>query len=360
MQILFKKSMNKIQATYSFSKPFELELGGTLPELQIAYTTLGKKNENSNNIIWICHALTANSDPSDWWSGLVGTGKIFDPDKHYIVCANILGSCYGTSGPLSINKITGKPYYSTFPTITVRDIVNAHELLRKHLSINKINTVIGGSLGGHQILEWAIINPDLFDNIIPIACSAKASSWAVAFNESQRMALLADQTWGQESADAAKKGLAAARSIALLSYRNYKTYKLSQIDHDPDIAEGHKATSYQNYQGHKLVNRFNAYSYYTLTKVLDSQNVGRNRGGVEKALEKIKANTLIIGINSDLIFPAQENMFIAENIKNARYVDIDSLYGHDGFLVEYQIIEQIIRGHFLRFFKPVNEKMLVN
>ena len=247
-------SLNK----YSYTKPFKLESGKVLPQIELAYTTLGKLNSTGDNVIWITHALTANSDPEEWWNGLVGKGKYFNPEKYFIVCANVLGSAYGSTGPLSINPDTGNKYYHDFPQLTIRDIVNGFELLKNHLKINKIHTLLGGSLGGQQALEWSIINPNLIENLFLIATNAKHSPWGIAFNESQRLAIKADRSWFSYSDDAGLKGLKAARSFALLSYRNYNTYQATQED-NREVVDDFKAASYQNYQGEKLVNRFNAF-----------------------------------------------------------------------------------------------------
>jgi homoserine O-acetyltransferase len=218
--------------TITSKTPFPLDLGGVLPELTIGYHTHGQLNESKNNVIWICHALTANSDPMEWWPGLVGPGKLFDPEKHFIVCANMLGSCYGTTGPLSINPATGSPWYLDFPKITIRDMVAAHEILRQHLGIDKIHTAIGGSIGGHQAMEWAISRPALFENLVLLATNAVITPWAIAFNHSQRLAIEADPTFHQGIPDGGSSGLRAARSIALLSYRNRQTYNRTQQETD--------------------------------------------------------------------------------------------------------------------------------
>lgn len=329
---------------YTSSQPFSLELGGELAQLTIAYHTFGQLNAAADNVVWVCHALTANSDVSDWWNGLVGGGKLFDTTQYYIVCANILGSCYGSTHPLSENPITGKPYFHTFPQLTIRDLVNAHDILRKHLKISKIQTLIGGSLGGQQAVEWAIINPEVTEKLILIASNAAHSAWGIAFNETQRMAIEADSTWQKNCADAGLKGLKAARAVALLSYRNYQTYRQSQSD-DSDISpsEELKAATYQRYQGQKLVARFDAFSYYRLSQVMDSHNVGRGRGGLVNALQQIKAATLVISIKSDILFPPTEQKFLVRNIADAQYVEIDSLYGHDGFLLENEKLTVCVR-----------------
>ena len=326
---------------YKFS--FPLELGDELAGLRLAYTTQGTRNAEGSNVVWICHALTGNADPSDWWSGLVGPGKYYDPTRYVIVCANVLGGCYGSTGPLSDNPATGKPYFHDFPTLTIRDMVGALDLLRQELDIDQIHTCVGGSLGGQQAVEWAILQPKLIKNLILIATNAVFSPWGIAFNEAQRMALQADPTWAENRADAGQLGLKAARSIALLSYRNYETYAFTQALDNNEQTDQYKAAGYQNYQGEKLVSRFNAYTYWLLTKVMDSHNVGRNRGSILNALGLIEAKTLVVGIHSDVLFPPSEQQFLARHIPDAVYEELESLYGHDGFLVEFKPLAQLIR-----------------
>jgi homoserine O-acetyltransferase len=274
---------------------------------------------------------------------MIGSGKYINPEQHFIVCVNVLGSCYGSTGPLSINSTTGKPFYHTFPAITIRDIVEAMDLLRQELGIDKIHTCIGGSLGGEQALEWSILRPSLIENLILIAVSAVASPWCIAFNEAQRMAIEADPTWTDDRDDAGAMGMKAARAMAMISYRNYDTYGFTQALDNNEQLDGYKAASYQRYQGDKIVDRFNAYTYWTLSKVMDSHNVGRNRGSILNALAQIKARTMVIGIRSDLLFPPSEQQFLARHIPNAVYEEIDSLYGHDGFLIEFRPLATILR-----------------
>ena len=331
---------------FKSTQPFELESGQQLQQLEIGFHTYGKLNKNRDNVVWVCHALTANSDVMDWWKGLFGGNDFFNADEHYIVCANILGSPYGTSNPLSINPVTGQPYYLAFPQVTVRDIVNAHKRLAEHLKIDDVNILIGGSLGGQQAIEWSIMEPDRIKNLILIATNARHSPWGIAFNESQRLALTADRTFYSNSPDGGRKGLKAARSIALLSYRGYKTYTVSQQDDNDNISDDHRASSYQNYQGEKLVNRFNAYSYWYLSKTMDSHNSGRNRNGVEKALSLIKARTLVIGIKSDVLFPVEEQQYLFRHIPKSAFAEFDSFYGHDGFLIETEALTNIITSFF--------------
>lgn len=322
---------------FGYDQKFSLEGGGSLPELEIAYNTFGTLSPSGDNVVWVFHALTANSNPLEWWSGLIGENDLINPKEHFIVCANILGSCYGTTGPDQINPITNEKYGLDFPLITVRDIVNAHKLLKDHLSIKKIELGIGGSMGGQQLLEWAIQEADLFKKICLIATNAKHSAWGIAFNESQRLALEADPTLRYTYDGAGEKGLKAARAIAMLSYRNQTTYASTQTD-DSGKIDHFKASSYQAYQGEKLVKRFSPHAYWYLSKAMDSHDIGRDRASVEGALNRIQAKTLTIGIKSDILFQPAEQQFIASHIAHAEYQEVSSLYGHDGFLIETEAI----------------------
>ncbi|WDF53562.1 homoserine O-acetyltransferase family protein [Mucilaginibacter sp. KACC 22063] len=331
---------------YQHTEEFVLESGQTLSGLEIGFHTYGRLNKHRDNVVWVCHALTANSDVFDWWKGLFGDNNLFNPEDHFIVCANVLGSPYGTTNPLSTNPVTGSPYYLSFPQFTIRDVAKAHQLLADHLGIDQINILIGGSLGGQQAMEWSIDQPDRIKNLILIATNARHSPWGIAFNESQRMAITTDRTFYANKPDGGAKGLKAARSFALLSYRNYKTYNLTQQESADNITDNFRASSYQNYQGEKLVKRFNAYSYWYLTKLMDSHDTGRNRGGVEKALSTIKAKTLVIGIRSDFLFPIEEQQYLFQHIPKAAFAELDSFYGHDGFLIETEALTNIINSFF--------------
>ncbi|MDE5420912.1 homoserine O-acetyltransferase [Ancylomarina sp. DW003] len=323
-----------------------LESGQRLEDITIAYHTYGEYNPEKNNVIWVCHALTANSDVFDWWAGLFGEEDFFNPKEHFIVCANILGSCYGSTGPLSINSKTEQPFYHDFPHLSVRDLTAAHELLRIELGIEKIHTLIGSSLGGMQALEWAYNLNGYLDHLVFLASNAQHSPWGIAFNESQRMAIANDSTWQTSTNEAGLDGMKTARSIALLSYRNYQTYQDTQSETDVDKLDDFKASSYQQYQGVKLANRFNAYSYWELSKIMDSHNIGRGRISKINALNQIKVKTLVIGVESDLLFPIAEQKFIAQHIPGAEYAEINSLYGHDGFLLEQKQLTKVIQSFY--------------
>jgi homoserine O-acetyltransferase len=326
--------------TYIHAGTFELESGGNIPNLQIGYHTFGTYTPASK-VVWVCHALTANSDVSDWWKEIFGEGYYFDKDEYFVICANILGSCYGTTGPLSDDG-TGKPYLMNFPLVTTRDMARAHEVLKKHLGIHFIHLLIGSSLGGQQALEFAITLKENLEQLILIATNAQHSPFGIAFNEAQRMALLADASFEKQVPNGGQKGLAAARSIAMLSYRSYHGYGITQREESDEKTDEFKAASYQRYQGEKLVKRFNAYAYWCLSKSMDSHNIGRNRPSVEMALGEITARTLVVGIRSDLLFPNNEQEFLKDHIPGASIQIMHSDFGHDGFLADAHLLENLI------------------
>lgn len=328
---------------YKYNNPFSLEGGEELASFELAYDTLGTINSDKSNVIWICHALTANSKPQEWWPGLVGDGKVFDPQKHFIICVNMLGSCYGSTNPRSKENETGQPFGAAFPMLTNRDMVRAMDMLRQDLGIERIILGAGGSMGGQQLLEWNIMEPDIFENIFVIGTNAVHSPWGIAFNEAQRMALEADPTLWDPEPDSGKKGLEAARAVAMLSYRNYQAFHQTQQD-KPDKLYNYRASTYMQYQGQKLSKRFDAQSYYYLTRAMDSHNVGRNRGGVEEALSQIKARALVVGIESDYLFPVNEQRRIAKSLKLSHYLEISTPFGHDGFLIEWDLLDDMVRS----------------
>lgn len=338
-----------IEFFYHHDRPFQFEAGGQVKELNVAFHASQLEYDGTRKVIWICHALTANSDAQDWWPQMVGPGKLLDTEKYYVICANMLCSPYGSSGPASpkpSEEILGEePYLFDFPKTTVRDIVRANILVRKHLGINKIDLLIGASIGGFQALEWAVMEPECISRSVFMACSARLSPWMAAWEESQRMALEADGTFRNPPADdplsGGREGLKAARSIALISYRSAEGYNATQAD-EPDFLFAQRACSYQRYQGKKLADRFDAYSYYYLSYSVDSANIGRGRGGVEAALRKITMPCVVIGIDSDRLFPIEEPRYIANHLPKAEFYTISSKFGHDGFLLEYPQLTEIL------------------
>lgn len=325
------------------TSPFVLESGQVLPELHIAYHTYGTLNADRSNVVWVCHALTANSDAAGWWPGLVGPGGAIDPARHFIICANIIGSCYGSSGPLSVNANTGQPWFHSFPAVTIRDMVQAHVLLRAHLGIESIALLAGGSMGGYQVLEWALLEKSRIKKLFLLCTGAAESAWGIAIHTAQRLAIAADDSWQQNTADAGAKGLKAARAIGMLTYRNYQTFVRTQTDPDKEKTDGFRASSYIEYQGEKLVKRFNAQSYWVLSKAMDSHNIARGRQeDAGTLLATLPQPTLLMGITSDILCPSEEQLFLAKHLPNGRYHEIDSSYGHDGFLIEHEKIGAIL------------------
>jgi homoserine O-acetyltransferase/O-succinyltransferase len=331
------------QGLFHHQGKFELESGGYLPGFQLKYSTAGTLNKDRSNVVWVTHALTGSSDVLDWWKVLFDVGGVFDLRKNFVVCANALGGCYGSTGALSINPETGKTFYHSFPLLTHRDVVRSFDLLREHLGFPTIHTLIGGSLGGQQVLEWALLKPDVIGHIVPIACNAWHSPWGIAFNEAQRMAIAADSTWKEDSARAGVEGMKAARAIAMISYRTHTIYNSTQTEKSNEKADDFRASSYQRYQGDKLASRFNAFTYWTFSKAMDNHNIARGRASADVVLKQIRAKTLVVGIESDVLFPFPEQQWLAAKIPEAQLAVLKSDYGHDGFLVEFEQLNSILK-----------------
>ena len=320
-----------------------LEAGGVLENARIVYHTSAEAWDGKP-VIWVCHALTANSDPQDWWPEMVGPGKGIDTDANFVVCVNMLGSPYGSEGPATVNPKTGKLWLLDFPKVTVRDMIKASIEVRKSLGINSIDLIVGSSIGGFQAMEWAVTEPSIFKRCLFMATAPRISPYFTAMNEAQRMAIEADPTFrAAEDLSGGAAGLKCARAQGLISYRSYEGYDLTQREDDPDTLFAGRAASYERYQGEKLVRRnFDAYSYYILTYALDSHNIGRGRGGVAKALSSIRAEVTVVAIDSDNLFPARESSVWSKLIPRAEYIEIPSRFGHDGFLLETERLTAIL------------------
>lgn len=308
---------------------FLLESGESIEGFTQAYQTFGNLNKEKNNVVWVFHGLTANSKVFDWWPGLFGTNDLFNEEEHFVICANALGSPYGSSAPVD----------ELFPFFTIRDVVKAQVELAEFLGIKKIKVAIGGSFGGSQALEFGYSFTGEIEKLILIACSARETAWGIAIHESQRLAMKADPTFG--SCEGGKEGLKAARAIGMLTYRTSQSLIQQQTDH-PDKIKDFKASSYIRYQGDKFQKRFNSICYYYLTQCLDSHNIGRNRGGEEKALYHINIPSLVIGIDTDALIPNQLQKHLVQHLKNAEYKEVQSSFGHDGFLIETKQLKQHI------------------
>jgi len=290
---------------------------------------------------------SGNSKLTTWWGNLLGDGKVFDTSKYFIICANVLGSCYGSSGPNSINPTTNTLYGNTFPDVTIRDTVSLHmEMLKQSLHVNKVHCVIGGSMGGMQALEWAIIGGDYVKAAVVIGCGAEHSAWQIAIGEAQRQAIYADTKWNNgdiDMSDPPLKGLSVARQIAMISYRTAIGYH-NKFSREKDEKGVWQVKKYLEYQGLKFLDRFDAVSYVKITEQMDSHDVGRGRGGLDPALGSIHPSTrvLVMGIDSDVLYPLTEQLHLASKIANAEFRVINSVDGHDGFLLEQQQVAKHI------------------
>lgn len=326
-------------------EPFRLECGAVLPRIEVAYNTFGRLNSRRDNAIWVCHALTADSDVRHWWGEAMLAGRFLDPERHFIVCANMLGSPYGSTSAKSIDPTTGRCYGLEFPLVTVRDIVRSQMMLADALGLCSAKMIVGSSIGGFQAMEWLVMAPSFARSAVLISSAAKASAWLIAFNEAQRMALECDATFTEvEREESGACGLATARAIAMLSYRGGQAYNLTQSE-PAERLEGFRAASYQRYQGRKLAARFDARCYHSLTRTVDTHDIGRQRGGVGAALRRIDVPVTCVAVSSDILFPVAEVETLARTIPHGSFHCIDSDFGHDGFLVENEKLNQIINTH---------------
>ncbi|MCF8262222.1 MAG: homoserine O-acetyltransferase [Melioribacteraceae bacterium] len=358
-------------------RSFKLENGEELRNVNIAYQSYGELNSDGTNVILICHALSGNahaagvlekeeSDPYSkfdllksyskmfsnspgWWDPLIGPGKVFDTEKYFVVCTNILGSCYGTTGPTSFKNDSQDSYASDFPHVTVRDMVELQKVLIDKLGIKKIVTAAGGSLGGMQVLEWAIMYPEIIQSIIPIATAVKHSPWAISFNHTGREAIKADPIWNKgRYSSQPENGLAVARRLAMISYRSFPSFgerfgrNISKFYDEFLKRSKYDIESYLDYQGQKLVNRFDANSYISITNTLDTHDITRGRGELEGVLGSIKIPTLGIGISTDILYPPSEQKEFLNMIPDSIYKEIESIHGHDAFLIEFDQLTAMI------------------
>lgn len=343
-----------------------LELGGSIPDVTIAYETFGTLNAARSNAVLVLHALTGDSHVSGpageghptagWWDELVGPDKPIDTNIWFVVCPNVLGGCQGTTGPSTLHP-DGDVWGSRFPVITIRDQVTAEMQLADTLGIAQFACVVGGSMGGMRVLEWGIMAPERMLGIAPIAVSATATADQIGLQTMQINMVKADPQWhgGDYLRDAASygplTGLTLARQLAHWSYRSREEFSLrfsrrAQDGEDP-LRDGRFAvSSYLEYHGAKLARRFDAASYVTLTHAMNTHDVGRGRGGVSKALAQIRADAVVAGIDSDRLYPLEEQHALAHqlHIQNDRATVIRSPYGHDGFLIEFPQVGKIIGG----------------
>lgn len=325
--------------------PFTLESGFELPAVQVAYRTWGRLAADGGNAVLVCHALTGSADADTWWGGLFGPGRALDPARDFIVCSNVLAGCYGTSGPIQPHPEDGQPWGSRFPVVTVRDMVRLQAALLDHLGVGRLQLVLGPSLGGMQVLEWAASYPERVAAIAPIGVSGRHSAWCIGISESQRRAIWLDPDWcdGRYPLDRPPRhGLAVARMIAMVSYRSWENFETrfgrKRQDWDGDFA----VSSYLNYQGEKLHRRFDANTYVRLTQAMDSHDLGRGRGEYEAVIGALEMPALVVSVDSDVLYPPREQLELAQLLPRARYEMLRTPAGHDGFLIETDVLSQMI------------------
>jgi homoserine O-acetyltransferase len=357
--------------TYTFAHPpkkFTLENGQELGPITIAYEAYGELNENRDNVILIDHALTANAhaagrhSPEDkypgWWDVMIGPGKAFDTSKYFVICTNILGSCYGSTGPSSINPETGKPYGLSFPLVTIRDMVSTQRELIDHLEINRIRTITGGSMGGMQAIEWALLYPQLVDSIILIATAARSTPQSIAMHKVGLRAIMDDPNWdggnyyGKEPPN---KGLAIARMLGHITYLSDGLLweKFGRSHNDPStmkvrLDSKFEIENYLLYQGSKFVQRFDANSYIYLMRSIDLYDAEEGYNSLEESLKRAGSlKVFVASFTSDWLYPSYQSKELVEAFRaNDVFVvnhEIDAPYGHDSFLIEHEKLTPLIK-----------------
>jgi homoserine O-acetyltransferase len=339
---------------------FALEGGGSLTAPTVAFETWGTLDGAAGNAVLVCHALTGDSHAAGrlgnghptpgWWDALIGPGKALDTNRYFVVCANVLGGCQGSTGPASIDPATGRRYGAQFPVVTMRDMVRAQARLADHLGVARWLSVIGGSMGGMQVLEWAVMFPERVRSFVSLASCMQASAWQIGWSAAGRTALALDPNWrGGEYYDAPDgqgphRGLAIARAIAQITYRSDPVFR-DRFDRDLvdpldafRLWDRFQVENYLDYQGVKLARRFDANSYLILNKAMDLHDVGRGRGGIDAAMARVTAPALVVSITSDALYPTYQQEALRDALvrvgTRCEWQLVDSPHGHDGFLLE--------------------------
>lgn len=350
--------------TYTFDQ-LPLQRSGQFGPVTLAYETWGTLNAAADNAILIVHALTGSSHAHDaehpddpkvaWWNPLIGPGRPFDTTRYFVICSNILGGCYGSTGPSSIDPRSGQSYGMRFPVITIRDMVNAQRILIEHLGVRQLAMVAGGSIGGQQALEWAVTYPELVRNVVVVAATAALTAQAVAFSEVGRQAIMADPRWqggDYTPGHGPDAGLSIARMLAMITYQSEEAMELrfarrparNSVIATPsgaaDLGSRFDVEGYLYYQGQALVQRFDANSYLYISRAMDLYDVSEGYPSLEAALRRLRSRALFIGIRSDFLFPPARVRWLANQVRSlggdATYVELDSPYGHDAFLKEWE------------------------
>jgi homoserine O-acetyltransferase/O-succinyltransferase len=363
--------------TVAADRPFALDHGGRLSDVVIAYETWGELDAAASNALLVCHAWTGDSHlagPAErghptpgWWEGVVGPGLAIDTDRYFVVCANVLGGCQGSTGPASIEPGTGRPYGSRFPVITIRDMIRMQARLGDHLGIEQWLSVLGGSMGGMQVLEWGITYPERVRSLVAIASCAHATAQQIAWGAIGRRAIRLDPRWrggdyyDAEPGDGPHEGLAIARMVAQVTFRSDNAFtdrfgrELAPVDvvdehEEPGLWQRFEVERYLDHHGVKLVRRFDANSYLVIGKAMDLHDVGTGRGGLEAAMARIRVPTLVLGISSDMLYPIyqqrQIHHLLARHGTPTELIEIDSPHGHDAFLINLDQVAEPI-GAFL-------------
>jgi homoserine O-acetyltransferase/O-succinyltransferase len=336
----------------------DLHGGDRLSEVEVAYEQYGHLSPAGDNAVVICHALTGSAraaGEAGWWDPVIGPDAAFDTNRYAVFCANILGSCYGTTGPASINPATGEVYGPDFPRITVHDMVAVQRALLEAMDVRSIVTVAGGSLGGLQVLEWAAQSQDTVRSIIPIACSLAHSAWAIGFNETARQAIRADVNWHRgdyvRHGVRPDAGLALARMIAMISYRSEGSFAARfgrETRPRGDYGTGtYEVESYLHYQGEKFIERFDANCYIHITHAMDDFDVAHGREDAHAALAPFRGPAMVMGIDSDILYPTRQQGEIVDLLRDngnrVDYREIHSPHGHDSFLIEWDQLDRYVR-----------------
>ena len=324
---------------------FALENGAVLRDVEIAYRTWGDPANAREHAILVCHALTGSADVEAWWPGIIGPGRTFDPDRDFVVCANILGSCYGTTGPVSLKPGTTERYRADFPRISVRDMVKLERVLLDALGVEFIELVTGPSLGGMQALEWALMYPDRVGSIVPIGVGGQHSAWCIGISEAQRAAIAADPNWRDGNYDddtPPEAGLSAARMMAVCTYRSWQSFD-ERFGRERRDGRLYQVQSYLRHQGTKINLRFDANAYVTLTHAMHTHDLARGRGTYPDVLRDISQPALVVSVSSDALYPPAEQRFLADHLPDARYEILDCPHGHDGFLIETATLGRMIQ-----------------
>lgn len=341
--------------------PLLLEHGARLEQVAVSFEAYGALDSQHSNAVLVCHALTGSAHAAGrhgagevpgWWDPLIGPGKALDTREHFVLCSNVLGGCYGTTGPTSLDPRSGHPYGPTFPRFTVRDMVEVQRRLLDHLGIGRLRAVVGGSMGGMQALEWAASHPQRVGALVAIGIGARHSAWAIGLNEVARRAIAADPAFhaGRYRADQQPEtGLGLARAIAMLSYRSFDSLEAKfGRERRPAEEEGLEASfeiaSYLRYQGVKLAQRFDANTYVGLTRAMDEHDLSAGRGSLREVLAGMRMPTLVMGIPTDVLYPEVEQRQLVDLLPDAHYARIVSPHGHDAFLIEFpQVAAQLRR-----------------